>query len=88
MNPDFGSLQALLKRRLDLIADHEFRDVDATGHLAALQQISELIVSEHHRLKPILPNRLAHFLQQASFSKALDFLENEHGHHSSGGHLE
>jgi hypothetical protein len=49
--------------------------VDAPGHLAALQQISELITTEHHRLKPILPNRLAHFLQQASFSKALEYLE-------------
>jgi hypothetical protein len=75
MNPDFGTLQALLKRRLHLIADHDFRDADAPGHLAALQQISELISAEHHRLKPILPGRLSHFLQQASFSKALDFLE-------------
>jgi hypothetical protein len=74
MNSDFGTLHALLQRRLHLIADHEFRDVDPSGHLAALQQISELISAEHHRLKPILPGRLSHFLQQASFSKALDFL--------------
>ncbi len=75
MHSDFGTLQALLKRRLQLIADHEFRDADAAGHLAALQQVSELISAEHHRLKPLLPGRLSHFLQQASFSKALDFLE-------------
>ncbi|MBV6499038.1 MAG: hypothetical protein CJBNEKGG_01487 [Prosthecobacter sp.] len=77
MNPEFGTLQALLKRRLQLIADHEFRDVDPTGHLAALQQVSELITSEHHRLRPVLPGRLSHFLQQASFSKALEFLEED-----------
>lgn len=77
MNPEFGSLHALLKRRIQLISDHEFRDADATGHLAALQQISELITSEHHRLKPILPGRLNHFLQQASFSKALEYIETE-----------
>ena len=75
MNPEFGTLQALLQRRLYLISDHTFRDVDAPGHLAALQQISELITTEHHRLKPILPGRLNHFLQQASFSKALEYLE-------------
>lgn len=75
MNPEFGTLHALLQRRLYLIADHDFRDVDPTGHLAALQQISELLTSEHHRLKPILPGRLNHFLQQASFSKALEYLE-------------
>lgn len=77
MNPDFGSLHALLKRRIQLISDHEFRDVDPTGHLASLQQISELITSEHHRLKPILPGRLNHFLQQASFSKAIEYIETE-----------
>lgn len=77
MNPEFGTLQALLKRRIALIADHEFRDVDPGGHLAALQQISELITAEHQRLKPILPGRLSHFLQQASFSKALEYLETE-----------
>lgn len=77
MNPEFGALHALLKRRLTLIADHDFRDVDPTGHLAALQQISEMIVSEHHRLKAILPGRLNHFLQQASFSKAVEYIETE-----------
>lgn len=75
MNPEFGTLQALLKRRLALIADHTFRDADGPGHLSVLQQVSELITTEHHRLKPILPARLAHFLQQASFSKALEFLD-------------
>jgi hypothetical protein len=87
MNPEFGSLQALLKRRLQLIADHEFRDADPTGHLASLQQVSELITSEHHRLRSILPGRLSHFLQQASFSKALEFLE-ESSRHGSGFHQE
>jgi hypothetical protein len=79
MNPEFGTLQALLKRRLALIADYGFRDADGPGHLAALQQVSELITTEHHRLKPILPGRLAHFLQQASFSKALEFLDEGQG---------
>jgi hypothetical protein len=79
MNPEFGTLQALLKRRLQLIADPEFREVDPTGHLAALQQVSELITSEHHRLRSVLPGRLSHFLQQASFGKALDFLEQSSG---------
>lgn len=77
MNLEFSALHALLKRRIQLIADHEFRDADPTGHLAALQQISEMITSEHHRLKPILPGRLNHFLQQASFSKALEYIETE-----------
>jgi hypothetical protein len=75
MDPEFAALKALLKRRIDLIADHAFRDLDAPGHLAALQQISELISKEHLRLRPQLPGRLAHFLQQASYSKALEYLD-------------
>jgi hypothetical protein len=74
MNQEFTTLQVLLKRRLELIADHTFRDIDPAAHLAALQQISELISHEHLRLRPILPPRLSHFLQQASYSKALEFL--------------
>ena len=75
MNPEFTTLKVLLKRRLDLIADHAFRAADAPGHLLALQQISELISAEHLRLRPLLPGRLAHFLQQASYSKALEYLD-------------
>jgi len=78
MNAEFSSLHALLKRRVELISDHTFRDADRAGHLAALQQVSELLGNEHLRLRPILPPRLNHFLQQASFSKALDYLhENQ-----------
>ncbi len=78
MSADLITLKVLLSRRLDLIADHTFRDLDRSGHLSALQQISELIQDEHLRLKPILPARLNHYLQQASFSKALDYLaENQ-----------
>jgi hypothetical protein len=77
-NEDLLTLKVLLSRRLELIADHRFRDLDRSGHLAALQQVSELIQGEHLRLKSSLPPRLNHFLQQASFSKALDYLsENQ-----------
>ncbi|MCX6854464.1 MAG: hypothetical protein NTV80_06120 [Verrucomicrobia bacterium] len=78
MSADLMTLKVLLSRRIQLIADHTFRDMDRSGHLAALQQVSELIQDEHLRLKPSLPPRLNHFLQQASFSKALDYLsENQ-----------
>jgi hypothetical protein len=78
MSADLMTLKVLLSRRIQLIADHTFRDMDRSGHLAALQQVSELIQDEHLRLKPSLPPRLKHFLQQASFSKALDYLsENQ-----------
>jgi hypothetical protein len=70
------TLRSLLQRRLDLIADHAFRDRDAAAHLAALQQVSEELVAEHGKLRAELPPRLNHFLSQASFSKALEYLDS------------
>jgi hypothetical protein len=73
---DFSNLRSLLQRRLDLIADHAFRDRDAAAHLEALKNVSEEIMAEHQRLRSELPARLNHFLTQASFSKALDYLNS------------
>ncbi|WP_395750902.1 hypothetical protein [Prosthecobacter sp.] len=72
----FLQLRNLLQRRLDLIADHAFRDRDAAAHLEALKQVSEEIAAEHARLRAQLPPRLNHVLTQASFSKALEYLDN------------
>jgi hypothetical protein len=74
MPADFSPLRHLLQHRLDLIADHSFRDRDATAHLAALQKVSEAIAAEHEKLRSSLPPRLNHFLTQASYSKALEYL--------------
>ena len=73
---DLAHLHSLLQRRLVLIADHAFRDRDAAAHLAALENVSEEIVAEHQRLRAQLPPRLNHFLTQASFSKALEYLDS------------
>lgn len=69
-------LRQLLQHRIDLIADHAFRDRDAAAHLEALKKVSEAISAEHQRLRPTLPARLNHFLTQASFSKALEYLDS------------
>jgi hypothetical protein len=74
--PDLAHLRSLLQRRIDLIADHEFRDRDAAAHLEALKTVSEEIMAEHERLRVQLPPRLNHFLTQASFSKALEYLDS------------
>jgi len=73
------SLRSLLQRRLDLIADHAFRDRDAAAHLEALKQVSEELGAEHLKLRARLPPRLNHFLTQASFSKALEYLDRSDG---------
>lgn len=76
MPADFSHLRHLLQHRLDLIADHAFRDRDAAAHLAALQKVSEDLATEHQKQRSNLPARLNHFLIQASYSKALDYLSN------------
>jgi len=77
--PDLSHLRTLLQRRLDLIADHSFRDRDAAAHLLALQQVSEQLGAEHLHHRAELPPRLNHFLTQASFSKALEYLDSSEG---------
>lgn len=77
MNAEFVTLRDLLRRRLDVIADHAWRDRDGAGHLEALKAVSESLTAEHARLRPSLPARLNHFLGQASFTKALEYLEAE-----------
>ena len=76
MPADLSHLRDLLQRRLDLIADHALRDRDAAAHLAALQKVSEDLTVEHQKQRSNLPARLNHFLTQASFSKALEYLSN------------
>lgn len=75
MNSTFASLHRLLQKRLDIIADHAWRDRDPAAHLTGLREVSEAIAAEHARLRGRVPSRLNHFLTQASYAKALEFLE-------------
>ena len=73
----FTALKSCLEERLRIIADHAWRDRDASSHLEALRRVSLELESEHQRLKGSLPARLEHFLSQASYQKALDFISAE-----------
>jgi hypothetical protein len=44
--------------------------------LEALKTVSEEISAEHQKNRAQLPPRLNHFLTQASFSKALEYLDS------------
>ncbi len=74
MNDSFLNLEKLLEQRLQVIADHEARDRDPVAHLDQLKGVSEALVKEHEALRGILPARLNHFMTQASYSKALEFI--------------
>ncbi len=72
-----AALADLLRKRREVIADHELRDRDAAAHLQALRQVSEEIMALEAELAPELPPRLAHFLQNCSYDKALHWIESD-----------
>ncbi len=74
---ELQTLDSLLRQRLAIIADSGLHTAEPEAHLAALRGISEAIEAEHQRLKPQLPPRLRHYLQQASYQKALAWIQGE-----------
>ena len=75
MTPSLESLADLLRARLDVIADHAWRDRDPSGHLERLREVSEAIMAQHAALRPHLTPRLAHFMDRCSYDKALALIE-------------
>lgn len=71
------SLKLLLLERLSVIADHEMRDRDAAAHLEKLKAVSMRLYAEQERLEGMLPPKLKHFLTQASYAKALDWIRDQ-----------
>ena len=71
---EMGQLKELLEKRLRIIADHDLRDQDPVLQLQQLQEVSESISELAEILKPGVEPRLRHYLQQASYGKALDWL--------------
>lgn len=65
----------LLRRRESVIADHAWRDRDATAHLDALKQVSEEISAWSEAHAQECDARLRHYLTNCSFAKALAHLE-------------
>lgn len=70
-------LAPLLQRRLDVIADHAWRDRDPAAHLQALAEVSGEISDWTKEHRSELDPRLRHFLANASYAKALDFITAE-----------
>lgn len=64
----------LLQRRLDVIADHAFRDRDPAAHLEALKNVSEEIAAYHEAHASEFDAKLRHYLSNSSYQKALDHL--------------
>lgn len=71
MHPELADL---LRRRLSVIADHAWRDRDPAGHLEALKEVSERLMAWTAENRPNLDAQLRHYLNNASFDKALAHL--------------
>jgi hypothetical protein len=53
------------------------RERDAAAHLEMLKEVSLRLMAEQERLADVLPPRLRHFLTQASYSKALEWIREQ-----------
>lgn len=72
---EMEKLRHLLKKRIDVIADHAWRERDPAAHLDRLCEVSEAISEIYARCKGTLPARFAHYMERMSYQKALAFLE-------------
>jgi hypothetical protein len=76
--PDpFAELACALRERLAVIADRDLCQRDPAAHLEKLKAVSEKITQLAAELPRPLPGDLVHYLQRASYEKALAWLEAE-----------
>jgi hypothetical protein len=75
LTSDLSSLSTLLKERLAIIANQQLREEQPAKQLHLLQQVSEAIQKWHQQNRSLLPAKLNHYLSQASFHKALEWIE-------------
>lgn len=72
-----------LRRRRAVIADHPWRERDPAAQLAALAEVSTAISDWTVRHRAVLDPQLRHFLERASFDKALAYITTgEKGEHA------
>jgi hypothetical protein len=75
MESALADLAQALRDRLAIIHDEQSRR-DPDVHMARLRTISEKIDEFQAALPPRVDSRLAHYLQQRSYEKALEFIES------------
>ncbi|PAW82104.1 MAG: hypothetical protein B9S31_01225 [Spartobacteria bacterium Tous-C9RFEB] len=69
------NLKEAVQARLDMVADHAFRDRDAAAHLKALQSAASHLDSLVAQLPPDTDPTLRHYLERQSYTKALAWLQ-------------
>lgn len=71
---NYQALKDHLELRISIISNTQLRESDPDEQLRQLKDISEKITTWQRETKKI-PQQLNHFLKQASFNKALDFIK-------------
>ena len=71
----FAELADALRERLAVIADRDLYARDPAAHLEKLKSASERITQIGNALPRPLPGDFAHYLQRASYEKALAWIE-------------
>ena len=69
------NLHAAVKARLDIVADHAFRDRNAAAHLEALKDVAGQLDTLVGSLPANTDPTLRHYLERQSYTKALGWLE-------------
>ena len=69
-----SALHEAVKKRIDLVADHAFRDRDPAGHLAALKSAAAELDALVKALPADCDPNLRHYLERQSYLKALAWL--------------
>jgi len=75
MPDSFSQLADALRERLAVIADRDLYARDPAAHLEKLKSVSEKITQLSAALPSPLPGDFAHYLQRASYDKALAWIE-------------
>jgi hypothetical protein len=74
-NTVYSGLASALRERLAVIADRELYQRDPSAHLEKLKAASFRIEQLANLLPPPVPGELAHYLERASYAKALAWIE-------------
>jgi len=75
MTMDLTALHSAVRKRLEVVADHELRDSDPKAHLDALMSAAATLESLVRDLPPDCDPTLRHYLERQSYMKALAWLD-------------
>jgi hypothetical protein len=72
----YQNLRVAVQTRLDIVADHAFRDRDSAAHLEALKSAAANLDALLASLPSDTDPTLRHYLERHSYTKALAWLQD------------